>query len=59
MQPTDFKPGDGVLLKLTGPVEVSVTRIEGQYVVVEVQATPDQLTKLADGMTLDTGGGLG
>ncbi len=59
MKSTDFKPDDTVLFAPNGPVEVVVKRIEGQNVIVELEATPDQLTKLADGMTLDTGGGLG
>jgi hypothetical protein len=59
MQTSDFKPGDAVLLNLSGPVEVAVTRVEGQRVIVEVEATPDMLTKLAEGMTTDVGGGLG
>ena len=58
MQPSDFKPGEAVLLKLTEPVEVAVVRLEGNLVIVEVQATPDMLTKLQEGTTTDVGGGL-
>ncbi len=36
-----------------------VKRIEGQNVIVELEAIPEQLTKLADGGTLGGGGGLG
>ena len=59
MQPSDFKSGEAVLLTTNGPIEVAVTRVEGQYVFVEYAATPDMLTKLAEGMTLDGGSGLG
>jgi hypothetical protein len=59
MKASDFQPGEGVLLNVSGPIEVAVTRIEGQSVIVEFEATPDQLQKLAEGMTTDVGGALG
>ncbi len=58
MKASDFQTGEAVLLNVTGPIEVAVARTEGESVIVEFTATPDQLQKLAEGTSLDGGSGL-